>query len=182
MATIDELIQQGNSLRGSRLGSPKYEMWENDLRALVAPYGEKMKEVLEHALWLGVIGDGDTTNDEQIDDAIEFLESLNERTVEESRAQDLLINQKYEEAKATLSSKFGNATVNGDATFGDNSSISKVTVSEFMSGLIQEVESMPDSDEKNKILESLKTVLANPTFATVSGSVVSEVLKHLMRG
>src|SRR5258708_1318941 len=122
MADLDTLIQQGNVLRGTRLGSPRFEMWANDARAAVKPYGEAMMEILESAITIHVVSYEDTTNDEQIDDTIEFLEGLKERNPEDSRAQDALINQKQAEARATLQTKFGGSiTVHGDETFGDGS-------------------------------------------------------------
>lgn len=183
MADLDALIQQGNALRGTELGSPRFEMWANDVRAAVKPYGDSMMEILESALQVGVISwGGPSYNDEQIDDAIEFLEGLKERTPEDSRAQDMVIKQKQADAHATLNSKFHNITVRGDATFGDGSPITKVTVNEFMSSLIKEVEQMPESEDKHRILDGLKAIISNPTFAAVSGTVVGELLKKFMLG
>ena len=181
MAELDTLIQKGNALRRTEMGSPRFAIWANDVRAAVRPYGESMMAILEDAITSGVYTMmGPSYNDEQIDNTIELLESLKERTPEDSRAQDALINQKQAEARATLGSKFGNITVKGDATFGDGSPITKVTVGEFMASLIDEVEAIPESEDKHKILDGLKNVLANPTFAAVSGAVVAEVLKRLM--
>lgn len=178
---IDNLITKGNELRGTEVGSPRFLIWSNDVRVVISTHGDSMMKILERALQSGVFIMGQrNVNDEKIDDVIELLNSLKERTPEDSRAQDAIINQKQAEARATLQSKFANITVKGDATFGDGSPITKVTVSEFMSALIQEVEAMPEGKEKQSMLKSLKSVLANPTFAAVSGSVVSEVLKRLL--
>lgn len=181
MDTIDRLIRQGDELRNTELGSPKFAVWANDVRAVVSSHGNSMMEILNNALESGVVIMGQrNTNDEAISNTIELLNTIKDRAPEDSRAQDATINQKQAEARATLRSKFGNITVKGDATFGDDSPITKVTVSEFMSALIQEVDAMPDGDEKHTILDSLKSVLANPTFAAVSGSAVSELLKRLL--
>lgn len=181
MEELDRLIQSGNELRGTTIGAPKFKIWANDVRAAVKPYGESMMKILEDALRAGVvIMGGPNYNDNKIDEVVELLENLKERTPEDSRAQDSLINQKQAEARATLQSKFGTITVKGDATFGDGSPITKVTVGEFMAGLVKEVEALPDSEDKNKILGSLKAALANPTFATMSGTVLAEILRKLM--
>jgi hypothetical protein len=50
-----------------------------------------------------------------------------------------------------------------------------------MASLIDEVEALPDSEEKGRILSNLKAVLTNPTFASVSGSVVGELIKRLIQ-
>lgn len=181
MAVLDDLIAKGNALRGTEVGAPRFEMWSNDVRAAVKPYGESMMHICENALSVGVINMyGPNLNDEQIDDTIEFLKELKERTPEDSRAQDDLINQKQAEARATIGAKFPKITVHGDATFGDGSPITKITVGEFMAGLIKEVEAMPESENKSKILSGLKAALANPTFAAVAGAGVGEVVKKLM--
>lgn len=181
MEELDRLIQEGNALRGTTMGAPKFKIWANDVRAIVKSYGESMMRILEDALRTGVvIMGGPNYNDDKINEVIELLESLKDRTPEDSRAQDSLINQKQAEARATLNSKFGNITVKGDATFGDGSPITKVTVGEFMAGLVNEVAALPDSEDKNRILAGLKAALANPTFATMSGTVLAEVLKKLM--
>ena len=181
MANLDDLIAKGNALRGTELGSPRFEMWANDVRAAVKPYGESMMQICEGALSSGVISwDGPNLNDEQIDGTLEFLAGLKERTPEDSRAQDNLINQKQAEARATIGAKFPKITVHGDATFGDGSPITKITVGEMMAGLVKEVEAMPESEDKHKILNGLKGALANPTFAAVAGAGVGEVIKKLM--
>ena len=50
-----------------------------------------------------------------------------------------------------------------------------------MAGLIDAVEELPESDEKQTILKSLKDVSANPTFAAVSGSLLTELIKRLLQ-
>lgn len=183
MSEFEALIKEGNELRGTKMGSAKFAVWANDVRAAVKPYGDGNMSILERALESGiVIMDGPNYNDDAIDAVNELLVVLNERMPEDARAQDALINQKQAEARATLQSKFSQVTVHGDATFGDNSSIAKITVGEFMAGLLKEVEAMPEGTDKHGILDSLKDILANPTFATVSGSVLSEVLKKFMGG
>lgn len=181
MADLDTLIQQGDELRGTELGSPRFKIWANDVREAVQPYGESMMKILEGALRRGVISMSHRNyNDEQIDQVNELLRTLKERSPADSRAQDVLINQKQAEARASLQHKFGSITVNGDATFGDGSPITKVTVSEFLAGLIDEVEAMPESEDKHRILDGLKSTLSNPTFAAISSSVLSEVVRRLM--
>jgi hypothetical protein len=181
--SLDELIQAGNRLRGVELGSPKFKLWANDVREAVQQHGESTIKILDSALKpTGFVNmHGRNTYDERIDDVIELLSELKERAPEDSRAQDAVINQKHAEARASLQTKFNNITVQGDATFGSDSPISKVTVSEFMASLIDEVEALPDSEEKGRILSNLKAVLTNPTFASVSGSVVGELIKRLIQ-
>ena len=180
---LDELINQGNELRDTELGSSNYAVWRNDVRAAVAPHGTEMTKVLEGALYNGVIIMGRrNTNDKAIDSTIELLETLKKRQPADSRAQAAMINLKTEEARHTLRAKFGSTTINAtNVTLGDNSPISQVQVGEFLAALIEQVEQkLPDSEEKTKLLDHLKSVLANPAFVAVAAATVPEVLKRLM--
>jgi hypothetical protein len=181
---LDELIQQGRDLKTVHYESPRYEVWQNDVRAAVTPYGEKMLEVLESTFFFGqvIMSDqhGTQMKNEAIDKTIEFLETLKARNPQDSRAQAALISQKQEEARHTLRAKLGNATFNGPVTFGDNSPISQVQVGEFIAALVKEAEQkLPDGEDKSKIVSQLKSMLANPTFAAIAGVTVPEVLKKL---
>ncbi len=183
MARFDELIRKGNELRGTDMGSPRFSLWANDVRAAVAPYGESTTTILEEAFSSGiVIMGGPNLNDDAINAVNELLESLNERQPEDTRAQDAIINQKKAEVKQTLGAKFQGITVHGDATFGDSSPMNKVTVGELITTLVNEVEALPDSEDKQKLLSGLKSVLSNPTFAGVAATMISETLKRAVFG
>jgi hypothetical protein len=182
--TIDELLAAGAELRNTEIGSTGFEMWLDDVKEFVVPYGERKMELFEQASRIShVIMGGRSLNDERYDSTKEFLESLRRRSVEDSRAQDAIINQKQTEAAASLRQKFGNLNVNGgNVTFGDSSPINQVTVGELMAGLIKEAEAMPDGPEKQGLLSRIKQLTTDPTFSTLSGVGLSALLTKVLTG
>src|SRR5438034_8803385 len=56
---LDILIQKGIELRGTELGSPKFKIWANDVRAAVKPYGDSMLDIIEGALSIGAVSWGE---------------------------------------------------------------------------------------------------------------------------
>jgi len=50
-----------------------------------------------------------------------------------------------------------------------------------MQAVINEAEkTLPDGPEKKKILDGLKAVVSNPTFAAIAGAALSEIIKKLL--
>ena len=85
MSDLDDLINQGKALLGTELGSPTFAVWRDDVRAVVAPYGDRMQKVAESALRHGaVIMNSRNTNDKVINRTIELLELLKKRKPERS--------------------------------------------------------------------------------------------------
>lgn len=182
---LDQLINKGEELKSEPYDSPRVDMWQNDVKARVAEYGETTLEILERAMWFGTVihsdDHGQSMHREMIDKVNTLLGELKERSSVDTQAQSRIILQKKEEAKATLGAKFGgHTTFTGPVTFGDNSPANNVQVGELMLAIIgQAEESLPDGPEKSKILESLKSVVANPTFAAMAGASLPEIVKRL---
>jgi hypothetical protein len=184
---IQALIDKGNELRTTAYDSPTIDMWQNDLKATVAEYGDETLKVLDIAMWIGQIPMSDQhaqqMHNEMIDKVCVLLEELKSRESADTRRQSDIINQKRREAKASINSKFNRATinVNGPATFGDNSPANNIQVGELMLAIIAQAEdNLPDGKEKESILEKLRAVVANPTFAALAGASLPEILKRLM--
>ncbi len=181
---LQQLIDKGEQLKSTKYNSPVVDMWQNDVKAAVAEYGEATSQVLEGAMHFGFIITDDhqaqQMHREMIDKISELLNELKQRNSSDTQAQSRLIIQKKEEAKASLGAKFGSANFNGPVTFGDNSPANSVQVGELMLAIISQAEeALPDGPEKDKILSSLKTVVANPTFAAMAGASLPEILKRL---
>jgi hypothetical protein len=181
---LQELIDRGEELKGEKYDSPAVDMWENDVKAAVAPFGDATAQVLHRALFFGqmIMSDehGQQMHIEAISKAQVLLRELQKRNPDDTQAQSQLINQKKEEAKATLGSKFGSTTFNGPVTFGNNSPANNIQVSELMLAIISQAEeALPDGPEKNKILSALKSVTTNPTFASIAGAGLPEIIKRL---
>lgn len=183
---LDDLIKRGEALKSESYSSPKYGIWKNDVKAAVAPHGDSMMRVLSDALSGGAViqaGQAQQAHIRRIDRVIVLLNELKSRDADHSRAQDAIINQKRDEARASVQAKFGGTINATNVTFGDNSPISQVTAGEFMSALVKEAEEkLPEGEDKNKILAGLKAAVTNPTFASVTGATVGAVLKKLIGG
>ena len=181
---LQQLIDKGEQLKQTKYDSPLVYMWQNDVKAAVAEYGEATSGVLQNALHFGfmILSDehGQQMHREMIDKVNELLNELKQRNSADTQAQSRLIIQKKEEAKATLGAKFGTTNFNGPVTFGDNSPANNVQVGELMLAIISQAEeSLLNGPEKDKILGSLKSIVANPTFAAMAGASLPEILKRL---
>ena len=184
MMDLQQLIERGEDLKRQSYRSPLYDVWKNDVRDAVAAYGEPTMRVLEKAWRVSQIArsaaETQSNHPAKISRVQELLTELQKRNPSDMAAQSLLMNQKMQEARATLRAKFGNTTFNGPVTFGDNSPANSFQVGELIMAIISEAEEkLPDGPEKNKILASLKEVVTNPTFAAIAGASLPEVIKRL---
>jgi hypothetical protein len=183
---LQQLIDRGEQLKQTKYDSPVVDMWQNDVKAVVAEYGEATSRVLQNAMHFRYVirsdEHGQQMHQEMIDKVIELLNELKQRNSADTQAQSRIITQKKDEAKASLGVKIGGSTTfNGPVTFGDNSPANSVQVSELMAAIISQAEeALPEGPEKDKILGSLKSVLANPTFAAMAGASLPEILKRLL--
>ncbi len=181
---LQSLIDQGEELKNTDYDSPVIEMWENDVKAAVAPYGKSTLDILESAMMFGQViirrGHGQEMHVEKISKVQELLRELMKRNPSDTAVQSRIIEQKKEEAKATLGAKFGTTTFNGPVTFGENSPANSVQVGELMLAIISEAEEkLPEGQEKKNILSKLKEITANPTFAAIAGASLPEIIKRL---
>lgn len=80
-------------------------------------------------------------------------------------------------------SSYGNITISGGTVvFGDGNKITQVAVKELVEALREEIqEKVPESEEKQTVLRSLKDITKNETFATVAGTVLGEILRRITR-
>lgn len=181
---LQSLIDRGEELKNERYDSPIVDMWQNDVKAEVAKYGAATNKILENAMIFGQVimseAHGQQMHQNMISKVQELLRELIKRNPEDTQAQSRIISQKMEEAKATLGSKFGKTTFNGPVTFGDNSPANNVQVGELMLAIISQAEkTLPEGTEKSDILAKLKEITTNPTFASVAGASLPEIIKHL---
>lgn len=182
---LQKLIDRGEEVKQIKYDSPTVKMWKNDIKAAVVPYGEETAKVLDSALWFGqmITSDqhGQQMHIEAIDKVQELLQELQQRKATDTAAQSEAIGRKKEEAKHSLGVKFGTTTFNGPVTFGDNSPANNIQVDELMLAIISEAEEkLPEGPEKQEILEKLKEVTANPTFAALAGASLPEIIKRLV--
>jgi hypothetical protein len=181
---LQQLIDKGEELRGLNFESPQVSMWQNDVRAAVAQFGDATLDILDSAMTFGYVITSDDQaqqmHQEMISKVQELLTELQRRNPIDTQAQSRIINQKMDEVRATLGVKLGTTTFNGPVTFGDNSPANSVQVGELMLAIINQAEeTLPDGEEKTKILSALKAVVANPTFAAMAGASLPEIIKRL---
>jgi len=183
---LQTLIDKGEELKSINYDSPRVSMWQNDVKAAVAQFGDATLEVLDEAMDFGYVitsdYDAQQMHQEMIFKVQELLTELQSRNPVDTQAQSRIINQKMQEARTTLGVKLGKTTFNGPVTFGDHSPANSVQVGELMLAIINQAEeTLPDGEEKTKILSALKAVVANPTFAAMAGASLPEIIKHLFK-
>lgn len=181
---LQELIDKGEELKSESYDSPIVDMWENDVKATVAEYGEATSRVLSNSMHFGqmIMSDahGQQMHVEKISKIQKLLDELKKRKSSDMAAQSAIINQKMAEAKATLGAKMGTVNIHGPVTFGDNSPANNIQVGELMFAIISEAEEkLPDGPEKDDIINKLKSVASNPTFAAMAGASLPEIIKRL---
>jgi hypothetical protein len=79
--------------------------------------------------------------------------------------------------------RFGNITVSGGTLIlGDGNRTTQVAVKDLVEALEEEIkEKVPEGEEKQNILHSLKEITTNETFASVAGTVIGEILRRIGR-
>lgn len=181
---LQELIKKGDELKSDSYNSPVVALWENDVKAAVARYGEATSMVLSKTMRFGQAIRSDAhaqqRHIEKISKVQRLLDELKNRKSSDMSAQSAVISQKMSEARATLRSKMGTINIHGPVTFGDNSPANNIQVGELMFAIISEAEEkLPDGPEKEDIINKLKSVATNPTFAAMAGASLPEIIKRL---
>ena len=181
---IDELIARGEELKSVNYESPKVELWKNDVKEVVVAYGEPTMDILRKAMFFGRViqsdEDGQRMHIESIVNIEVLLRELKKRDQSRMQAQSYIINQKKEEARATLNSKLNSTTYNilAPTSFGNNSPANNIQVGELMLAIMSQAEDvLKDSPDKNSIITALKSVITNPTFASIAGASLPEIIK-----
>ncbi|TSC65140.1 MAG: hypothetical protein G01um101477_609, partial [Candidatus Doudnabacteria bacterium Gr01-1014_77] len=70
----------------------------------------------------------------------------------------------------------------GNAFFGDGTTLTQIYIKDVVEAISKEIEEkVPDNEDKRSVLEGLKKLTSNETFASVTGSFVGEMLKKLVQ-
>ncbi|SCX05787.1 hypothetical protein [Candidatus Aquiluna sp. UB-MaderosW2red] len=73
-------------------------------------------------------------------------------------------------------------TFHGPVSFGDNSPANQIEVREILVARLSQAEAtLPEGDDKKSILEHLKALTENPTFAAIAGSTLGAILGSFLR-
>jgi hypothetical protein len=103
--------------------------------------------------------------------------------LDEGQKTKILGNDFQGKQEGNPKSNFGNITISGGTViFGDGNKITQVSVKELVNALSEEIEDkVPQGKEKQSILQSLKEITTNETFASVAGTVIGEILRRVTR-
>ena len=182
---LDTYITRAKEIYSEPHGSTKYELWKHDVRNYIeAKFGSDLLAILDRALRPSrVFTQGDNLQlerNKRMERAVEFLEELKSRDASNDLAtsQGKSIEQVKRDVQARLSKM--NITIAGNATFGDNSPLYQIEIGEFLAALTQEIETMPESSEKQRLLQQLKAITENPTFAAIAGGAVGSIVQRLV--
>ncbi len=185
MKQIDKFIERAESIYPEPHRTPKYELWKHDVHNYIeSTFGADIVKMLDSILrpsQVFRVGDNlQAERNQRIKRAVEFLEELKGRDA----GIDLSTSGKaMAQAKEAVQARFNrmNITVSGNATFGDNSPLNQIQVSEFLTALVEEAEKLPDSPEKQSLLQNLKEASKNPTLASIAGGFVGGIVQGLVK-
>ena len=185
---IDSLVQQAEELKSIPFNSPKIDLWRNRVKKFVMDnYGQEYLQMLDSALFFSqvIMSDdhGQQMHVQAIEKTMELLEGLKSEPVfNKDNGQQ---TRELPKENKSLSKKlnYGDIQISGSAVvFGDGAKITQVAVREFVEALKQEIEeNVGDSNEKRSVLQALKALTTNETFASVSGTFIGEVLRRVTR-
>jgi len=138
-----------------------FDFWPNHMGPW---YDEELKESLLRGLDMA---------EAYLNGLIQEIELLGEGTPSP-------VAQTNEQHKNT---RFGNITVSGGTVIlGDGNRTTQVAVKDLVEALEEEIkEKVPEGEEKQNILHSLKEITTNETFASVAGTVIGEILRRIGR-
>lgn len=185
---FSELINEGDRLKALPYDDPEQDLWDNDVREAVNPFGKPTADILESELFPSVIPWGDEGAQRQRVECIsktqKLLQTLQKRSVDRQAAQAKILAPDFERAQRSIREKItNNFNINAPTTFGDNSPINQITIGEFMAGLEQEIqEKVKDETEKHRLLGVVKSITTDPSFVAVTSVAASEIFKKLLGG
>jgi hypothetical protein len=188
---VDELIAEAERLKQVNYDDPDQDLWDNDVREFVKPFGDTTYRILERIISPSsvILGDDDSQfmleRVEAITKTQKLLERLNQRSVDKQAAQSKTIAPSFEQAKQQIKDKTTsyNYNINAPTTFGDNSPISEITIGEFLAGLEKEIEEKVSDDvEKHRLLTMVKSVTTDPSFVAIASVAATSIMKRLLGG
>jgi len=165
--------------------SPKFKKWNQVSKTIIKHrFGENKADEFPglYNFWPNRIGPHEEEELKMalitgLDTAHAFLEGL----VEEI---ELLGEESQNTFRKNVRSKNQNLrdinVSNGNLIWGDDVKISQITVGDVAYALIREIEKkVPESEEKRNVIDSLKKITANETFASLAGVFVGELMKRV---
>lgn len=180
---VDHLIQSAEELKNVAYDSPRVDLWKRRVKDFVKKtFGFEFLEIFEKSIRWGVVamqGQGQSLHLQAMDKAIDFLESLKHEPIPTSPMPENPNNQINSNKKSEH--KISSISISGGTVImGDGNTLTQISVKDLIEVLEKEIkEKVPESEERNNVLSNLYKITTNPTFASVSGSFLGEVLKKL---
>lgn len=193
MPTTKELLQkQINEIETLRLlpssQDPTFKKWHQLTKAILEKrLSKKRADELPSGFdfWPNHMGPWDDSELKQsllegLDSTYAYLTGLIEEIEIFGEEQTPMPTPHQENAK---NQRFGDITVSGGTlVLGDGNRITQVAVKELVEALEEEIkEKVPESEERKGVLEGLKKITTNETFASVAGALIGEVLRRVSR-
>jgi hypothetical protein len=183
---LDELINQAEELKNVTYDSPKINIWKKRAKDFIKQnYEEEYLEIFINCLTpnrMILINEAQKMYIARIDKAIEFLNDLKKEPI----LGKTKVNQKDFQKKQmphipTSKSSYGNITISGGTVvFGDGNKITQVAIRDLVNALSKEIEEkVPESEARKSVLNSLKEITNNQTFASVAGALIGEILRRI---
>lgn len=193
MTTTTELLQkQINEIEALRAlpssKHPSFEKWHQITKTILEKrLGEKKAHNFPSGFdyWPNHMGPWD--DDELKESLLEGLASAEAYLSGIIEEIDLLGEEQVPvntiQNETTKTQRFGDITVSGGTlVLGDGNRMTQVAVKELVEALENEIkEKVPESEEKKGVLNSLKSITTNETFASVAGTVIGEILRRVTK-
>lgn len=186
---IQRQIDQIPSLRElPNSESPQFKQWEQVTRAIIENKLGKVKadnfpssfEFWPHRVGPWYEEELKESLQKGLDKAQAFLNGIIEQIDLLGEGNPVRV---FEEGSQSKNTRYGNIVVSGGTVIlGDGNKITQVAVRELMQAIEEEIkDKAPEGENKQKILNGIKEITENETFASVAGTVLGEILRRVVR-
>lgn len=178
---LKKLITRGGGIINEPYGSPRFKLWQTKTYTFVQKNYDPGIFYAFDSCFSKTIAfdpyDTDAYHHQDMKKAIQFLEELQDEPIEEQKPEPRPEQRPYRSHQQPI-----NITVNASPTNTNTVEVNiddSVKVQHIVERLIEEVEKMPDSVEKKGMVQKLKDLTTNPTFAQITGTALAEFLKRI---
>lgn len=179
---LQTYIAQGNELLSfEKYNDNKLKLWGLRVsRTLTGAYDDEVADMFMRNLNHGGVFRMGMTRQEmfvehdmpKVRGALDFLEELLEQELPAAATKPTATHENLRSIKVE----------NGTVIFGNDNTVSNVTVGDFLVSLEREIErSVTDNEAKSKAKSAIATLTSNETFATVVGQTLGAFLGHAIK-
>ncbi|MBI4130518.1 hypothetical protein HY468_04330 [Candidatus Roizmanbacteria bacterium] len=174
------LIVQARKVKALPYNNPDKDLWRQHAKLFLGnSFGSEYEKIFDDALWWG---EGPFQQDQYhilheqaMTRAIRYLIALKEEKPHTSHQK---LSKKDREALKSSYEHIVISNVSGGNFVLGNATIAQVTVHDMVTLLRKEIEkSIPDTPAKQSVLDSLREITENETFANIAGALLGQLLK-----